>query len=87
MIAALVLFGIVFVWYSKKSRISKMYEFLRQKVLAAPDQILNVTHTMTDLESEFGMMDEKTWEKINEVRTSYREIGFYEDDFLYWKKM
>ena len=34
-----------------------MYEFLRERVLAAPDQILNVTHTMTDLETTFGMMD------------------------------
>ena len=42
---------------------------------------------MVDLEAEFGQIDEETWKKINEVRTGQKEIGFYEDDFLYWKKM
>jgi hypothetical protein len=34
-----------------------MYEFLREKVIAAPEKILNVTHTMTDLEAKFGMIE------------------------------
>ena len=64
-----------------------MYDFLRKRVLAATDHTLNVTHTMVDLEREFGDIDETTWNKINELRTAQREIGYYEDDFLYWKKM
>jgi len=64
-----------------------MYNFLRDKVMASPDETLNVTHAMADLEAQFGTIDEQTWEKINEVRTNKKEVGYYEDDFLYWKKM
>ena len=74
-------------WLGRKRKIQKMYNFLKGRVLAAPDTTLNVTHTMVDLEAEFGQIDEETWKKINEVRTGQKEIGFYEDDFLYWKKM
>ena len=74
-------------WFNRKRKIDKMYNYLREKVIAAPEETLNVTHTMVDLESEFGRIDEDTWKKINEVRTGRKEIGFYEDDFLYWKKM
>jgi hypothetical protein len=55
--------------------------------VASPDETLNVTHAMADLEAAFGTIDEQTWDKINEVRTNKKEIGYYEDDFLYWKKM
>jgi hypothetical protein len=74
-------------WWLGRSRVGKMYDFLRLKVLAAPEQILNVTHTMADLEAEFGAIDEQTWGRINDVRTSRKEIGYFEDDFLYWKVM
>ena len=45
--------------------------------MAASDETLNVTHTMSDLEAEFGQIDEDTWKKINDIRTSKKEIGFY----------
>ena len=80
-------FGLVLRWYGKRRRINKIYEYLREKVINSPEQTLNVTHTMVDLEALFGAIDEVTWDKLNDVRTGRKEIGYYEDDFLYWKKM
>lgn len=59
---------IIAYWITKKRRVSKMYQFLRERVLAAPDETLNVTHAMADLEGEFGQIDEQTWLTINEIR-------------------
>ena len=42
-----------------------MYGFLKKRVVAAGDDSLNVTHTMVDLEREFGEIDEATWARIN----------------------
>ena len=86
-LSVLVGFAIIGVWFTRRRRVGLMYNFLRDKVMASPDETLNVTHAMADLEAQFGTIDEQTWEKINEVRTNKKEVGYYEDDFLYWKKM
>jgi hypothetical protein len=36
-------------WIGKYRRVGKMYNFLRDRVLTAENQTLNVTHTMADL--------------------------------------
>lgn len=44
-----------------------------------------MTHALNDLEALYGPIDEDIWSKINDFRASDKKIGYYEDDFLYWK--
>lgn len=44
-----------------------------------------MTHALNDLEALYGPIDEDVWSKINDLRASDKKIGYYEDDFLYWK--
>ncbi len=62
-----------------------MYQFLKDRTLQAEDKTLNITHTLTDLQAAFGPVNEISWNKINDLRASDKKIGYYEDDFLYWK--
>lgn len=45
--------GVVLVgrWANKRKKIERMYNYLRGKVLSSPNETLNVTHAMGDLES------------------------------------
>ena len=47
----LVAFFVLYLYFSRSNRYTKMYKFLRERVLDAPNLTLNVTHTMTDLEA------------------------------------
>jgi hypothetical protein len=71
--------------FARSRRYSRMYSFLKDRVMEAEDKTLNVTHALTDLENRFGPIDEEGWGRINDLRASDKKIGFYEDDFLYWK--
>ena len=45
------IFCLIARWFGKKRKIQKMYDFLKERVLSAADETLNVTHTMVDLET------------------------------------
>lgn len=84
-VVALLVLGKIGIWMYGRLTISKMYNFLKEKVMAAPNKLLNVTHTLPELESNFGPINEEIWAKINDLRAKERQIGYFEDDFLYWK--
>ena len=48
-LVGLITVGLICGWFLKRQKINKMYNFLRDKVMAAPDKTLNVTHTLADL--------------------------------------
>ena len=53
--------------------------------MANSDKVLNITHIMPELADRFGVINDDTWEKVNDVRAAQKQIGFYEDQFLFWK--
>lgn len=85
LIGGLAVVGFVVYWWRESTRYSTMYGFLKERLMAAPDRVLNITHTLPELEREFGTINEAIWDKVNDVRAAEKQIGFYEDDFLYWK--
>ena len=73
-------------WWLQYRKIGQMYSFLKAQVKSSLNQTINITHTIPELEARFGRIDEQIWEKVNDLRASEGQIGFYEDDFLYWKQ-
>ena len=49
--------------------------------------MLNISYAKVDLEKEYGTIDEATWEMVDQLRTKERNIGYLQDDFLYWKML
>ena len=47
--------------------------------------MINISYAKADLEKVHGEIDEKMWAKIDALRNKDRDIGFLQDDFLYWK--
>jgi hypothetical protein len=76
-VVVLLAVGKIGIWVYGRLRISNMYNFLKEKVMAAPNKLLNVTHAMPELESSFGPINEEIWAKINDLRAKERQIGYF----------
>ena len=84
-IAGVIGVAYVVLYFNKSRKYKSMYNYLKDKVFEASDKTINVTHTLNDLVALYGPIDENIWSKINDLRASDKKIGYYEDDFLYWK--
>ncbi len=54
-------------------------------MLESPNQTLNIPYALEEVREKYGPVDEEGWNKINDIRAKEKKIGYYEDDFLYWK--
>ena len=77
------LIGYVHLQIGNSRRAKAIYGELRNLVLK--DKIVNITNIKRGLEERHGEIDENIWRIIDSHRIRDRDIGFLQDDFLYWK--
>lgn len=51
------------------------------------EKTLNISYAKIDVEKEYGYIDEKMWEEIDELRQKDNDIGFIQKEFIYWKPL
>jgi hypothetical protein len=58
---------------------------LKNKVME--ENKVNVTLLNDQIKLDFGAIDQNIWIKIDEERQKDGRIGYFEDEFLFWKLM
>ena len=84
-----VLLSILAGWYStvyaRERKVKEIYQYLKNKVME--ENKVNVTLLNDQIKLDFGAIDQNIWIKIDEERQKDGRIGYFEDEFLFWKLM
>ena len=81
----LIIGGISYAFFSRKleSQAEEIYYELKNKIIS--EKILNISHEMRDLETKYGNISEGLWARVDALRSKEKKIGYYTEDFIYWK--
>ena len=85
-VGALIGFGLYkgIVSWKRQAIARKMYEHLKNKLRYDP--IIEISKQQNELQ-QFGKMDNDLWRLVDAERVKEGEIGYFEDDNLYWRKL
>ena len=68
----------------KRGVARKMYLHLKERLRSDP--VIQIDKEQLSLQ-RFGKVDREMWSLVDKMRVDEGEIGYYEDDNLYWRRL